>query len=102
MNYYYLGELYEHIKRLEKFSEEVAKFYIAEIFLAISSLHARNIIYRDLKPQNILIDHFGHVKLTDFGFAKVLSEDCKKFIYKLNKFRLFQLLEPQNIWRLKS
>lgn len=51
LNFFHiLGELFEHIKRVERFNEEVAKFYIAEIFLAISSLHARNIIYRDLKP----------------------------------------------------
>jgi protein kinase A len=49
---------------------------LAEIVLAIESLHSKGIIYRDLKPENVLIDAEGHVKLIDFGFAK-----CLKNIY---------------------
>lgn len=52
-----------------KLSEPAAKFYMAEILLAIDDLHQRNHIYRDLKPDNILIDDEGHVKLADFGLA---------------------------------
>lgn len=47
--------------------EHVAKFYLAELLLAIETLHKKNIIHRDLKPENILLDHLGHVKLADFG-----------------------------------
>jgi protein kinase A len=48
----------------------VAKFYAAEVTLALEYLHSRNIIYRDLKPENLLLDRHGHLKITDFGFAK--------------------------------
>lgn len=54
----------------EPFSEAQAKFYIAEIILAIKDLHQRNIIYRDLKPDNVVIDNEGHAQLIDFGMAK--------------------------------
>ena len=52
------------------FEEEKAKFYIAEILVAIENLHERNIIYRDLKPDNVVIDNDGHCQLIDFGMAK--------------------------------
>jgi len=54
-------------------SEENTRFYLAEIVLAVEALHSRGIIYRDLKPHNILIDNDGHVKIIDFGFAKKLK-----------------------------
>ena len=48
-----------------------AKFYIAEIILAINSLHKIGIVHRDIKPENILLDLKGHIKLTDFGLGKI-------------------------------
>ena len=51
-------------------TEEEAKFYTAEIVLAVDSVHKMNYIHRDLKPDNILIDKNGHIKLSDFGLCK--------------------------------
>jgi serine/threonine protein kinase len=64
------GELYTHISREKKFSEEKARFYAGEIILALEYLHEMGVIYRDLKPENILVDCEGHLRLTDFGQSK--------------------------------
>jgi len=64
------GELFFHLKEETKFSVERAKFYAAEILLAIEHLHKHDIIYRDLKPENVVLNKEGHVVLTDFGLAK--------------------------------
>ena len=58
-----------------KLSERISKLYASELFLAIDFLHKNDIIFRDLKPDNILLDEFGHIKLTDFGLSKKLNCD---------------------------
>jgi serine/threonine protein kinase len=68
------GELYSHLRREVRFSDEKSKFYATEIVLAFSYLHGLKVIYRDLKPENLLITAAGHVKITDFGFAKVVED----------------------------
>jgi serine/threonine protein kinase len=67
------GELNYHIYKEPNnyFSEEKARFYASEIILAINYLHKNNCIYRDLKPENVLIDITGHIKLIDFGLSKL-------------------------------
>ena len=59
------------VKMLKGMDENLAKFYIGSIVLALEYLHENGIIYRDLKPENVFIDLQGFVKLGDFGFAKV-------------------------------
>ena len=69
------GELFMHLEREGIFLEETAAFYSAEIILALEHLHKQGIIYRDLKPENVLLDHSGHIKLTDFGLCKEAIQD---------------------------
>lgn len=64
------GELFMHLEREGIFLEDTTCFYLCEIILALEHLHALGIIYRDLKPENVLLDAKGHVKLTDFGLCK--------------------------------
>jgi protein kinase X len=74
MDYVTGGEIFGYLRQVNKFPNDVAKFYLAEIILALEYLHRMNIVYRDLKPENILLDSRGHVRLTDFGFSKVVTD----------------------------
>lgn len=71
MTYANGGELFFHLSREKRFSEEKSKFYCAEIILAIGYLHEYDIMYRDIKLENILLDNEGHIKLADFGLCKM-------------------------------
>ena len=64
------GDLSKHLSFEKRFKEPRAKFYICEILLALEDLHKRDIIFRDLKPDNVVLDKDGHCKLTDFGLSK--------------------------------
>lgn len=51
----------------------MSKFYFVELLLAFEYLHRKNIVYRDLKPENVLIDIDGHIRLADFGLSKQIK-----------------------------
>lgn len=68
------GELFTYLRNEGRFPHNTVRFYSAEIVTALEYLHQRNIVYRDLKPENLLLNRGGHLKLTDFGFAKKVTD----------------------------
>lgn len=64
------GELFTYLRREQRFDEMRTKIYAAELVEALAYLHKNDIIYRDLKPENVLLDSEGHVRITDFGLSK--------------------------------
>lgn len=74
MEYLPGGDMMTLLMREDILAENVAKFYIAQSVLAIESIHKHNYIHRDIKPDNLLLDQNGHMKLSDFGLCKPL--DC--------------------------
>lgn len=67
------GELFQAARDDGPWPDDVVSFYAAEILLALEYLHGVDILYRDLKTENVILDWKGHVRLTDFGFAKRIS-----------------------------
>ncbi|KAJ3442547.1 non-specific serine/threonine protein kinase [Anaeramoeba flamelloides] len=78
------GELFYHLQNNGKFTEDRTRLYAAEMVLGLEHLHKMDIIYRDLKPENLLIDEGGHIKITDFGLVK--TDLSKKSGGKTNTF----------------
>jgi len=74
-DYYSGGSLFYHLRKARGFSENRTRFYAAELLLALNHLHENHIIYRDLKLENVLMDHDGHIALTDFGLSKEGVDD---------------------------
>ena len=72
------GELFFHLHRETRFDDEKTSFYIAELILALDFLHKNKVIYRDIKPENILLDVEGHIKLTDFGLSRMCCSKNEK------------------------
>lgn len=64
------GELFSVLREKTLFDEDTARFYAAHVVLIFEYMHERNLVYRDLKPENLLLDAEGFIKMTDFGFAK--------------------------------
>lgn len=73
------GDLYHKLKTDGYLTEDVVRFYTAQIAIALQHLHEFGIAYRDLKPENILIGVDGHIKLTDFGLSKILPNYDKTY-----------------------
>ncbi|PYI27522.1 Pkinase-domain-containing protein [Aspergillus indologenus CBS 114.80] len=71
------GELLGVLKRMTTFDEECTRFYGAQILDTIDYMHKRGVIHRDLKPENVLLDGQMHIKITDFGTAKILKSQRK-------------------------
>ena len=69
------GELFSHLRRQEFFELAQYQFYAVELAVVIHYLHELNIAYRDIKPENVLINKEGHIRLVDFGLAKFLDDD---------------------------
>lgn len=90
------GDLMTLLMRKDILTEDESRFYIAETIAAIESIHSLNYIHRDLKPDNILLDKDGHVKLTDFGLCKHAEIRPQKMTeYKQSEF-------SQNFNQLRS
>ena len=91
------GDLHYHLSQHGVFNENEMKFYAAEVILGLEHMHRRFIVYRDLKPANILLDEHGHVRISDLGLACDFSKKkpharyiyvtCVKFLVN-NKFSL--------------
>jgi cGMP-dependent protein kinase len=67
------GELFTVLRRMRQFDVKTAQFYAASVVLAFEYMHSKGIIYRDLKPENLLLTRNGYIKITDFGFAKKIG-----------------------------
>ena len=88
MQYTVGGELFNRLRKTQRFGEEECRFYSGEVALALDYLHqVHHVVYCDLKPENIMLDHQGHIKLIDFGFAvqvqegEVLTDACGTAMY---------------------
>ncbi|KAI8091200.1 kinase-like domain-containing protein, partial [Gilbertella persicaria] len=75
LDYYAGGDIATHLSNMSHFSQEQTRFYAVEIILGLDILHQNGIVYRDLKPENVLIGQNGHIVLTDFGLSKMFTYD---------------------------
>ena len=75
MDYYCGGDLLTLLSKDDRLPEEMAMFYTSEIIVAVNSIHKLGYVHRDLKPDNVLIDKNGHIRLADFGSCLKMNED---------------------------
>jgi serine/threonine protein kinase len=81
------GDLLGRLFKKNYLSEDEVRFYISELAIAVHSVHEMNYVHRDLKPDNILIDDDGHIKLTDFGLSSLVDSSCIEETKMLNPRR---------------
>ena len=91
MDYVPGGDLMNLLIKFQIFSEELSRFYIGELTCAIESVHNLGFIHRDIKPDNILIDKYGHIKLTDFGLCTGFHWTHNSKYYRTGWFFVFNL-----------
>lgn len=75
------GDLMGILNKFKKLQPEYARFYIGQIVMCLDYLHSSGLIYRDLKPENVLISKNGYIKLADFGFIKKLEKGERTFTF---------------------
>uniref|UniRef100_A0A5B7A0X1 non-specific serine/threonine protein kinase n=1 Tax=Davidia involucrata TaxID=16924 RepID=A0A5B7A0X1_DAVIN len=86
MEYLPGGDIMTLLMREDVLSEDVARFYIAESILAIHSIHQHNYVHRDIKPDNLILDKNGHLKLSDFGLCKPLDDKYSTILFEDEEF----------------
>ncbi|KAI9118389.1 hypothetical protein K1719_010721 [Acacia pycnantha] len=97
MEYLPGGDMMTLLMREDTLSENVARFYIAQCVLAIESIHKHNYIHRDIKPDNLLLDINGHMKLSDFGLCKPLEFTTLSTLHENQTMDDENLSEPMDI-----
>lgn len=98
MDYIPGGDMMSLLIRMGVFPEPLARFYIAELTLAIESVHKMGFIHRDIKPDNILIDLDGHIKLTDFGLCTGFRWTHNSKYYQKGSHVRQDSMEPSDFW----
>ncbi|CAK9171564.1 unnamed protein product [Ilex paraguariensis] len=86
MEYLPGGDIMTLLMREDVLSEDIARFYIAESILAIHSIHQHNYVHRDIKPDNLILDKNGHLKLSDFGLCKPLDNKYTSILLEEEDF----------------
>ncbi|RZC05941.1 Serine/threonine-protein kinase CBK1 isoform C [Glycine soja] len=97
MEYLPGGDIMTLLMREDTLSENVARFYIAQSVLAIESIHKHNYIHRDIKPDNLLLDKNGHMKLSDFGLCKPLDCNALSTLHENQTIDDETLAEPMDV-----
>ncbi|XP_019736008.1 serine/threonine-protein kinase LATS2 [Hippocampus comes] len=98
MDYIPGGDMMSLLIRMGVFPEPLACFYVAELTLAIESVHKMGFIHRDIKPDNILIDLDGHIKLTDFGLCTGFRWTHNSKYYQKGSHMRQDSMEPSDFW----